>query len=125
MKNIILMISGTIIGVLTLIIVMSIDGRMNRSMELESSLSSVLEETVENVFLKKKYEINDSNEFLADLVSELSVLLDANSDITVSVLQCDKEKGILVVKVTATFMHPNGEKGAVSCERSVIFNKLQ
>ena len=125
MKNIILMISGTIIGVLTLMIVMSVEGRMNRSMELQSSLSSAVEETVENALLKKKYSINNTNEFLADLVSELSVLLDTKSDITVDVLQCDKEKGILAVKVTASFLHPNGKPGTVTCERNVILNKLQ
>lgn len=125
MKNIILIISETMMGVLTLMIVMTIDGRMNRSMELQSNLSSVVEETVDNALLKKKYGVNDTNEFMADMVSELAVVLDAKSDITVDILQCDKEKGILAVKVTAAFLHPNGKVGTVTCERNVILDRTE
>ena len=125
MKNIALGIINIILGTLTLMIVMSVYGRMNRSMELQSSLSSIVEETVENMTVNPKYTIHNTNEWLADFVQNLSVRLDTQSDLTVEIMQCNKEKGILSVKVTETYLHPNGKQGTVECERNVILNKLQ
>ncbi len=125
MKNIALGIINIILGTLTLMIVMSVYGRMNRSMEMQSSLSSVVEETVENMTVNPKYTIHNTNEWFADFVQNLSVRLDTQSDITVEIMQCNKEKGILSVKVTETYLHPNGKQGTVVCERNVILNKLQ
>lgn len=124
MRNIVLIIVSIILGVLTLFIGMTIDGRMNRSVELKSSLSSAIEETVENMAVKEKYSINNVNEYIADFVEDLSASLDADSDIMVKVLKMDKEKGILNLQVTEFFTHPNGETGTVECERNVILNKV-
>lgn len=107
-----------------LMIVMTINGRMNRSMELKSNLSSVVEETIENMMLNPKYEIQNTNEFIADLIENLILTLDAVSDVKVDILQCDKERGILSVKVTLIYMHPNGNPGSVTCEKIAIFNKV-
>lgn len=124
MKNIALGIVNTILGVLTLMIVMSVYGRMNRSMELASSFPSALEETVEHLMINRKYNIHNTNEFLADLVQTLSVSLETESDLTVEILQCDKEKGILSVRAEASYLHPNGKPGTVTCERTVILNRI-
>ena len=66
MKNIATMISSIILGAITLLIVMTVQGRMNRSTELESNLSSIIEETVEIMTVDKKYDIEHAEEFLAD-----------------------------------------------------------
>lgn len=124
MKNIILAVVSTIIGVLTMMLVMTVYGRINRSMELQSNLSSVVEETVENMALNPKYNIQNTNEFLADLTESLSVLLDSQSDINIHILQCDKEKGILSINIELGYTHPNGREGLVSCEKTVIVNQL-
>lgn len=124
MKSIILTIVSTILGVLTLMIVMTVSGRENRSTEIKSSLPSVVEETVSNMEAGRKYSINDTNEFLADLVSSLSVRLDSNSGIAVNILKCDKDSGILSVRVTESFTHPNGKPGTVTCDRNVVLNKM-
>lgn len=125
MRNIGLVMMNVLLGIITLMVIMTVCGRMNRSMELQNGLSSIVEETVENMMLKKKYSGNNVNEMLADLVCELSVLLETDSDLCVDILQYDKEKGILDVRVTASFAHPNGKRGVVSCERNVIFDKLR
>ena len=124
MKNIVTIISCALIGVITLAIVMSVSGRMNRSMEVKSNLSSAVEETVENLAVKK-YAVSDMEEYLADFSESLMDFIDTDSEITVQVAAADMEKGILAVKVTETFMHPNGRTGEVFCERVVIFNKLE
>lgn len=124
MKSSILMIVNFIMcGVLTLMIAMTMYGRMNRSMEIKSNLSSVVEETVE-LMANEKYTISNYNEFLADFISNLSKVLDSDSDIIVEVLNADKEKGLLSIRVKEEFKHPNGKKGMVKCDRTVILNKL-
>ena len=124
MRNTVLVITTTILGVMVLMIVMTINGRMNRSMELKSNLSSVVEETIENMVLNPKYSIQNTNEFVADLIETLVLTLDAVSDVRVDILQCDKERGILSVKVTLSYLHPNGDPGTIMCERLAIFNKM-
>ena len=101
MRNIILMITGTILGVLTLLIIMTINGRMNRSMELQSNPSSVVEEAVENLTETNRY--IGQNEFLADMTEELSDLLDSECNIMVNILESDSENGMLSIKVIADF----------------------
>ena len=105
MKNAIVMMISAILGVLTLMAVMTMNGRTNRSMELQSSLPAAVESTMENMAVSKKYTINDRNEFLADMVETLTVSLDVASDIKVDVLGCDMEKGLLSVRVTAEYLH--------------------
>ena len=122
MKNIVTIISCTLIGAITLAIVMSVSGRMNRSMEVKSNLPSAVEETVENLSLKK-YSIADIEEYLADFTATLSDFIDTDSELTVSVAGADIERGILSVKVTETFVHPNGRTGTVSCERTVLLEQ--
>lgn len=125
MKNSVLIFLCIISGTVTLMITMTMYGRVHRSMELQSNLSSVVEETVENLMINSNYSINDRNEFLADLTESLSYTIDAQSDIEVDVWQCDTDRGILAVNVSAIYKHPNGNDGAVSCERMVIFNKRE
>lgn len=125
MKNTILIITTTILGVLVLMTVMTINGRMNRSMEVTSSLPSIVEETIENMTQNPKYSIHNTNEFAADLSENLAVTVDAVSNVRVDVLQCDKDRGILSVKVMLDYKHPNGNTGTIACERLAIFNKIE
>ncbi len=125
MKSIGINIINMLLGSVTLLIVMSVYGRMNYSIELKRNLSSVIEETVENITVNPKYNIENTNEFLADFVEMLSIGIDTESDITIEIFQCDKEKGILSLNIIASYQHPNGKIGKVMCERTVILNKLE
>lgn len=125
MKSFVMMMISAILGGIALMIVMTIDGRSNRSMELQSNLPSAVEETVEIMSVDQKYNINNPNEYLADFVENLSVLLDSDSGIRVDVLSTDTDKGLLSIRVTEEFKHPNGKAGTVECERTVILNKLE
>lgn len=124
MKNIATMAVSIMLGGIMLMIVMALQGRANRSMEINSNLSSVVEETVENMIGNSKYTISNYDEFIADLTSELSKKIDTNSSIMIKVLNVDMEKGFLSVRVVEEYSHPNGNKGTVQCERTVIFNKV-
>ena len=104
---------------------MTSSGRSNREMELADNLPAAVEETVSELMEKKNYDITSENEMIADMVEDLSRKLDSNSDITVNIENIDEAKGLMSIKVVASYQHPNGKEGSVSCERTVVFNKLQ
>ncbi|MBQ8280625.1 MAG: hypothetical protein IJZ23_12355 [Roseburia sp.] len=124
MKNMIMMIISLVIGVLTLMIIMTTEGRSSHSMELHNNLPSVMEEAMNNMAISKDYTIEETNELLADTLEHLIFTLDAPCDLRVDVLSCDKELGILSLRTTAAFLHPNGNPGQVSCERTVILDTV-
>ena len=125
MKNAVLMFTGGILLMLTLLIITAIYERMNYSMELQSNLSSVMEEQMNEMMLNEEYSITNTQAFLEDFIGNLVIALDGKYDLTVDVLQVDMEKGILSVKVTADFFYLNGKPGTAVCERTVIFEQMQ
>lgn len=124
MKNAVMLLVSALLGVLTLTIVMTVGGRTNRSMEIKSNLPSAVEETVENL-AEKNYTINDRNAYIADMLEGLAKTLDTDSDIRIEVLNVNKEKAMMSIRVTEVFKHPNGREGTTECERTVILNKVE
>lgn len=125
MKQIAVLFSVFFLGVITIVSVMVSGGRSNREMELADNLPAAVEETVSELMEEKNYDITSENEMIADMVEDLSRKLDSNSDITVNIENIDVAKGLMSIKVVASYQHPNGKEGSVSCERTVVFNKLQ
>lgn len=125
MKQIAVLFSAFFLGVITIVSVMASGGRSNREMELADNLPAAVEETVSELMEEKNYDITSENEMIADMVEDLSRKLDSNSDITVNIENIDVTKGLMSIKVVASYQHPNGKEGSVSCERTVVFNKLQ
>lgn len=125
MKNIAAMFGVFFFGILVVACVMTSGGRSNREMELADNLPAAVEETVSELMEEKNYDITSENEMIADMVEDLSRKLDSNSDITVNIENIDVAKGLMSIKVVASYQHPNGKEGSVSCERTVVFNKLQ
>ena len=125
MKQIAVFFSVFFLGVITIVSVMASGGRSNREMELADNLPAAVEETVSDLMEEKNYDITSENEMIADMVEDLSRKLDSNSDITVNIENIDVAKGLMSIKVVASYQHPNGKEGSVSCERTVVFNQLQ
>lgn len=125
MKNIAAMFGVFFLGILVVACVMTSAGRSNREMELADNLPAVVEETVSELMEEKKYDITSENEMIADMVEDLSGKLDSDCDITVNIENIDKEKGLMSVNVVAEYHHPDGKVGRITCERTVIFNKVQ
>ena len=71
MKNVMLIWVSAMLGILSILLVMIVYGRSSRSMELKSNLPTVVEATVDEVMLDRKYSINNSQEFVADFVENL------------------------------------------------------
>lgn len=123
MKNAVAIIVNISLGIVLLFILLTITGRMNRSMEIKSNFSSVAEEVVENMGDGAIYGSTQMVE--ADFLQQFSERLDGTAELTVEVEKVDVERGLLAVKVTETWKHPNGKTGTVSDNRVVILNQLE
>lgn len=94
-----------------------------RQNELNDAVDSALKDTVENQFDDTTYSVNSNDEFVADFIEALLIQINSDSTITVNVLGVDYEKGLLSVEVIESYKHPNGNIGAVSAMKTVIFEQ--
>lgn len=92
-------------------------------MELKSNLSSVAEETAERMGSSPEYDSRQRLE--AEVIKQLTERMDAMADITVEMGKTDVEQGLLAMKVTELWKHPNGKTGTVQEKRVVILNQLE
>jgi predicted RNA-binding protein Jag len=123
MKIIIRSVVLAVIGGLIILIIMTVGGRMNRSMELEGSVPSAVEETVAGR-LRQNSTVDTRQEYLSQFVEEICYSMDTDADIQVKVAGVDTEKGLLSVNVTECFKNPNGNAATVSVERTSLLNWL-
>ena len=49
--------------------------------------------------------------------------MNSNSDVTVRILRADEKWGLLSVEVVETYLHPNGETGSVSAQRTILLER--
>ena len=124
MRNTIVIMTSVLLGILSLLILSTMHGRLDRRMELESNLSSIVEEIVEDMVLNSYYEGQSTDVVKEDFHQMLSKAIDAPADIVIDIHACDMEKGILSVRVTLSYMHPNESMGAIVCEKCVILNQI-
>ena len=102
MKNMITMMIGIVIGAITILIILTVTGRMNYATELESQLPAVVENILYNVKIKQLYNVADNQEFTADVTEQIAKELDAQTGIVMRIMGADKEKGLFSVGVDRT-----------------------
>lgn len=124
MKNVVIMLTCGMLGGLSLAIVMTICGSMNRRVEIQSNLSSAIEQTVEAAATDAD-ETYDDDSALAECMECIGLALDTDSEVTLSVYQADIRKGVLALGIRERFKHPNGTDGAAEWKRSVIYDKTE
>lgn len=125
MKNMITMMIGIVIGAITILIILTVTGRMNYATELESQLPMVVEDTLGNIKIKQSYPVAENKEFTADVTEQLAKELDAQTGIVMRIMGADMEKGLISMGVDREFIHPDGKNGTVKCSRTAVWNKLE
>lgn len=108
-----------LITVISVSIVLTNDGRSIRNQEVSNALDTAVTGTV-SMLSKKNYSINNSDQFVSDMLEALIVQINSDCSIKVNILDQDYEKGLLSVEAIETFKHPNGKTGTVSCTKTVI-----
>ena len=115
----------SLIVIVTIVAVVTVNGKKTRQGDVDNALQSSVENAVETTMNEKAYSISSNEEFIADFTQNLLVQISNDSDIEIQVAKVDYEKGILGVKVIETFTHPNGKEGKNECETTVVFEHDQ
>ena len=118
---------GIVVGViiiLTIGIILTINGKKTRRDDMENALSLSVKNAVETTMNQKTYYIENNQEFIADFTQNLLVQISNDADIEVKVSKADYENGLLSVRVEEKFLHPNGNEGKNICETTVVFEKV-
>jgi len=123
MKNVFLGSVITMCGVLFLVIIMTLSGKQLRANELRDAVDNALISTVENQFDEKSYDVNNTDEFIADFLQALLVQINSDCSIEIRILNVDHAKGLLSVEVIEHFYHPIGTEGQISVQRTVIMEQ--
>lgn len=124
MKNMLMAFYAAIIGLLIILIGFTIHGRSIRQVELDNALKSSMEETMVSL-LYEEGGPQSEEEWKSMFLQSLAVQINSASDLTVTFLEADMEKGLLSVEATLTWNHPIGTRGSVSCVRTVLLEEYE
>lgn len=125
MRNAVRCMGLFLFGVCALLIGLTLYGRETRQKELQNNLHNVAEQTVKIATSERGYNIADSNEMMADTIENMVVSMVTNSDLECDFYGVDAEKGLLSLKLTEDFKHPNGQDGKVEYDRTAICDKKE
>lgn len=124
MRNIVIGFVFAAMILLSVNIVSTMNSRSTRSQELSDALDTALEGTL-STLSKGTYDISDTDEYIADLVSNIAGQIQSDSELTVNILDADIEKGIMTVQVKEEYKHINGKTGAVTASKTVLLEEQQ
>lgn len=122
MKKIMFMMLSIVIVLVMIMTVYTIDGKNIRQTELNNALNSSMESAMSQLTLAEG-KPNSNEEWVAMFLESLVIQIDSASDLTVTILEADMEKGVLSVEAVLTFKHPIGSLGSVSAERHAILEE--
>ena len=124
MRNIVIGFVFAAMILLSVNIVSTMNSRSTRSQELSDALDTALEGTL-STLSKGTYDISDTDEYIADLVSNIAGQIQSDSELTVNILDADIEKGIMTVQVKEEYKHINSKTGAVTASKTVLLEEQQ
>lgn len=121
MKNVVILLVSGAMGILLLVMVQTLGGNMNRSVELREILSTALEGAVK----RRGQEAGSADAWTlhAECMQSMAFAMDADADAEVKVYRADAQKGMLSLGITACYIHPNGAQGDTSWKRTVLCEK--
>lgn len=113
-------------GVLTIIIFIliffTIDSRTIRQTELDNALTVSMKSAMD-ILLLDEGKPKTEEEWKAMFVESLVVQIESSSDLTVHIIECDMEKGILSVEAILGYNHIVGTRGCVAAHRTIILEE--
>lgn len=124
MKNVVTGIMMSIMMALFIIIILTTDDRIIRINEVNTALADALDESL-NVLDINKYSIADTDELIADVTQGLLVQIESDAEVTVNVMDADKDKGIVTVEAVENFRKASGAAGQTAATRTIILEKKQ
>lgn len=123
MKNVIFGIVIILMGLVITLSVLSVTGVMNREVEIEDALKESVEKSVDACTTRRGYSLDNNDQFVADLLAELSNAIENDSDIKVEVMGVDKDKGYMSIRVTEYYKTAIGTPKVAMCETTAYVDK--
>lgn len=124
MKNMLIAFYAAVIAVLIILIGFTIHGRSTRQVELDNALKSSMEDAMTMLMYEDGIPMTE-DEWKAAFIQSLAVQINSTSDLTVTFLEADMEKGLLSVEATLSWYHPIGTRGSVSSVRTAFLEAYE
>ena len=124
MKNVVMGAMMSIIIALITIIILTTDDRIVRINEDNTALANALDESI-SIIDTDKYSISDTSQLIADITQGLLMQIESDSDITINVMDADRDKGIVTIEAVQDFIKPTGKSGQVAATRTIILEEKQ
>ncbi len=126
MKHVIYGVLSIVLIVLVVVSLVTVAGRHTREAEMQQALRQAVEESADQVLMQGKYTMDSKEELVADFTSLLVERLrtkDANRKLKVDFAGVDEKKGLLSVHVEETYTHPNGRRGTLETEATMVLEQ--
>lgn len=120
MKNLAFGVISFFICISLIICIVTIQGKDTRKQETQEAVSNALKAAGEEL---KKDTYTSNEEFEAAFMELFLAQINSASNVTVTILESDYEKGILSVEAVETYTHPNGKTGKVACQKTIILER--
>lgn len=119
MKHVINGVIMSAIAFMVIAVVMIISGHSVRKNELEKAVEHAAEQAIGSLDGKENEKIS-REEFIEIFIENLSMGIESDSEVVVSIMGADSEKGILSVRAVEEYQNPLGKAGKVEAERTII-----
>ncbi|MGN0481964.1 MAG: hypothetical protein ACI4HI_00270 [Lachnospiraceae bacterium] len=120
MKQTIYGVVAAVCVLLGVFISLTLYGRYSRQNELEDQMAAAMKETMKEV---QAGQISTENAMTETFLKYLLVRMDASCELTVNILTADVEHGLMRAEVVETYRHPTGQKGQLSCQKTILIDE--
>ena len=124
MRNMLIAFIAALCALVIILTGFTIHGRGIRQVELDNALKSAMEDAMTSLMYEEGGPQTEE-EWKAAFLQSLAIQINSASDLTVTFLEADMEKGILSVEATLTWKHPIGTQGSVSNVMTVIMEEYE
>lgn len=128
MKNIILGIIGGFLIIYTAVIGLIVYGIQSRENEVQNALSEIVVDTLADYYVPEflrddDYEPESAETIAQEITEELLRRISSDSEVAVTVIACDLDKGLLSVRVDEAYQLPNGSTRVWAFAKTAIVDQ--
>ncbi len=121
MKNVVIGFCSILILILTGLTIGTVQGKTMRQNELDTTVSSSMEQSMRILTLDQKYKMENEDEFISDFIQSALMGMDSKSHYEIVIHTVDVQKGLLDVSVTEHYKQAF-VPGKVTCRESIVLD---
>lgn len=124
MRNMLIAFIAALCALVIILTGFTIHGRSSRQIELDNALKSSMEDAM-TILMYEEGRPENEDEWKAAFLQSLAIQINSASNLSVTILEADMDRGILSVEATLTWIHPIGTPGSVSSVMTVILEEYE